>query len=99
MLINLPNTLMDIFNAIYFFYLIFFVLTVLKLRLSAQTETSSAGEHPTILRFCVKFQININFIFFVLQNGQELVSKERLLLFVVALFFLYRNRFGTLFCF
>ena len=35
---------MDIFNAIYFFYLIFFVLTVLKLRLSAQTETSSAGE-------------------------------------------------------
>jgi len=44
MLINLPNTLMDIFNAIYFFYLIFFVLTVLKLRLSAQTETSSAGE-------------------------------------------------------
>ena len=44
MLINLPKTLMDIFNAIYFFYLIFFVLTVLKLRLSAQTETSSAGE-------------------------------------------------------
>jgi len=44
MLINLPNTLMDIFNAIYFFYLIFFVLTVLKLRLSAQTETSTAGE-------------------------------------------------------
>jgi hypothetical protein len=44
MLINLPNTLMDIFNAIYFFYLIFFVLTVFKLRLSAQTETSSAGE-------------------------------------------------------
>lgn len=44
MLINVPNTLMDIFNAIYFIYLIFFVLTVLKLRLSAQTETSSAGE-------------------------------------------------------
>ena len=34
----------DILLATHFIYLIFFVLTVLKLRLSAQTETSSAGE-------------------------------------------------------